>query len=382
MNIATRVAALQPSYIREILSAAMRPGVISLAGGLPAKESFPLDLMAPTIAGLAGRPDLFQYGSTRGYEPLVETLSAQLNLDDDSDLVVCNGSQQALDLVARTFLDPGDAVVMEAPSYLGALQVFQLAGAHILTVEQTPAGPDTDALATLFAEHAPKLFYAVPDFHNPTGVCWSATVRSAVAAACREHGVTLVEDSPYRDIRFAGEPLPLVSDACPGQAILLRSFSKTVAPGLRLGVAAGPREWIGHMIRVKQAADLHTAIPQQAILREVLSHAEYRAHLLRLCRLYEKRYLELGDAIRRHIGDRGSHDPVDGGMFIWLRLDSVDTVALAERAIERGVAVVPGEVFYPGNDAPGSFLRLNFSHSPVHRMDDAVGRIAACLECA
>lgn len=379
MQPARAITELNPSYIREILAAATSPGVISLAGGLPAESSFPLDLMRPAIDALADDPALFQYGSTRGYGPLVDAVKAQLGLDDDRDLVVCAGSQQALDLVARTFLDPGDGVVMEAPCYLGALQVFQLARASIRAVPQTPDGPDLDRLEAAFRAGGVKLFYAVPDFHNPTGVCWTGPVREAVAELCLRHGVILLEDSPYRQIRFAGEEPPLASAYCPGQSILLRSFSKTVAPGLRLGIAAGPRQWIDLLVRVKQAADLHTAVPQQAILRQVLTDPRYPAHIQRVCGLYGARYAALGDAIRRHLSPGCSYEPVSGGMFVWVTLTDLDTMALASRAIESGVAVVPGDVFYPGNDAPGSYLRLNFSHTPMEDFDDALQRLAACI---
>ena len=380
MQTARAVTELTPSYIREILAAATSPGVISLAGGLPAEESFPLELMQPAIAELGQRPDLFQYGATRGYGPLVDTVSAQLALGGDRDLVVCAGSQQALDLVARTFLDPGDGVVMEAPAYLGALQVFQLARACILPVSQTPTGPDLEALKRIFRQGGVKLFYAVPDFHNPTGVCWSGPSRESVAALCERYDVTLLEDSPYRQIRFAGEELPLVSSLCPDRAILLRSYSKTVAPGLRLGVAAGPKQWIELLIRVKQAADLHTAVPQQAILQKVLSHGQYPDHIAQICEIYGRRYAALGDAIRRHLSSECSYEAVSGGMFVWVRLADMDTMALAGRAIENGVAVVPGDVFFPGNDAPGAFLRLNFSHTPATEFNDAIQRLARCMK--
>ena len=379
MQPAHAIHQLQPSYIREILTAATSPEAISLAGGLPAEDCFPMALLAPAIDALKRSRVMFQYAATRGHEPLLAILRDSLALEAAQDLVVCNGSQQALDLVARTFLDPGDGVAMESPAYLGALQVFQLAGADILTVAQTPQGPDLQQLSDLFAARSPKLFYAVPDFHNPTGVCWSGPVREAVAGLCHHHGVTLVEDSPYRQIRFSGESLPRVSEICPEQAILLQSFSKTVAPGLRLGVAAGPEQWIDSMLRVKQAADLHTAVPTQALLHRVLSDTGFPEHLAGVCRHYGERYRALSDAIRRHLGGAAFHEPVNGGMFIWMQLAGIDTMVFAPRALQAGVAVVPGVVFYPGTDAPNEFLRLNFTHSTVHRLNDAVSRLADVL---
>lgn len=252
METATSLQQIQSSYIREILSATSDENVISLAGGLPDQATFPTHLMAPTLKKLADMPEVFQYEQTAGYAPLLRFLSDEFSLPENHEALVCTGSQQGLDLLARAYINPGDPIVMESPSYLGAMQVFGLVQANILTVSQTEGGPDLAELEQHFATSAPKLFYAVPDFHNPTGVCWSAKTRKKVAALCIQYQVTLVEDAPYRDLRFSGETLPYVSQYCPDLAIVLRSFSKTVSPGMRLGVVTGKADFIQPMIKVKQ----------------------------------------------------------------------------------------------------------------------------------
>ena len=194
MKLAKAVNQVQPSYIREILSAATDPKVISMAGGLPDDNTFPITLMANSLKNLTKRPELFQYGNTQGYQPLLDYLKNQYALPDSHDGIVCTGSQQGLDLIARAFIDSGDTIVMEAPSYLGAIQVFGLARANIESVTQTPDGPDISELKKIFETNRVKLFYAVPDFHNPTGVCWSNDTRLQVAELCKKYNVTLIED--------------------------------------------------------------------------------------------------------------------------------------------------------------------------------------------
>lgn len=235
MDIAESLQQVKSSYIREILAAASDSKVISLAGGLPDEATFPIELMRSTLVGLAEHPHVFQYGATAGYSPLIDFLKNAFALPASHEVMITTGSQQGLDLIARAYINPADKVVMEAPSYLGAMQVFGLAQAHIVTVTQTPEGPNLEELAQCFQSQQPKMFYAVPDFHNPTGISWSLNTRKKVAELCKIFNVVLVEDVPYRELRFAGEVYPLVSDFCPEQSIVLRSFSKIASPGLRLG---------------------------------------------------------------------------------------------------------------------------------------------------
>jgi DNA-binding transcriptional MocR family regulator len=382
MKIAHHLEQIPPSYIREILSEATAQGVISLAGGLPSPDHFPMALMSEALQSLANTPALFQYGETAGYRPLLDYFCQFYQLNDQQRGIVCTGSQQGLDLIARTFLNLGDSVVVESPSYLGALQVFGIAQAQIKTVSQISTGPDLNQLETLLSQKSIKLFYAVPDFHNPTGICWSLDTRKAVAALCQRHRVILVEDAPYRQLRFSGQALPMVSSFCPELSLVLRSFSKIATPGIRLGLLTGPAQWVESITTVKQAADLHSSQPMQAVLLKLLSHAGFTEHLDSLCALYGARYQQLSQCLQQ-LGDGYEFGEVQGGMFIWLKVPSGNPMTVAKAAMKNGVAVVPSTVFYaPGiveEERGESAFRLNFTHANQKQLALAVERLKAIL---
>lgn len=380
MKLATSLKEIQPSYIREILSAASAPGVISLAGGLPDGDTFPLALMTESLTGLSTKPQLFQYGNTAGYTPLLEHVRERYQLPSSHDSIVCTGSQQGLDLIARAFINPGDSVVMEAPSYLGAIQVFGLAQAKIENISQVEEGPDLVELEVCFAEKNITLFYAVPDFHNPTGVCWSLTVRKKVAQLCKQYKVAFIEDVPYRELRFKGDSLPLVSSFCPDNSLVLRSYSKIATPGIRLGLVTGKADLIAALNTVKQAADLHSSIPMQAVLLDLLQHEEFDQHLSKLRKLYKTRYKALIENIKLKLPDNCGANSVSGGMFIWLSLPECDVDSLAESALEHGVAVVPSSVFYQKSANVAPALRLNFTNSTIEELAEGIERLAKVIK--
>ena len=380
MELAQSLQQIQPSYIREILSEAQADGVISLAGGLPDGDKFPLALMEKSLMSLSNRPDLFQYGNTAGYAPLLTHFKVRYQLPENHSALVCTGSQQGLDLIARAFINPNDNVVMEAPSYLGALQVFGLVQANIISVSQEVDGPNLEELEQCFSQQKVTLFYAVPDFHNPTGVCWSLSVRKKVAALCQQYKVTLVEDVPYRELRFSGEALPLVSSFCPYYSLVLRSFSKIATPGIRLGVVTGKTAWIDPLITVKQAADLHSNIPMQSVLLDLLTHDDFDKHLSDLKKLYKSRYKVLAQQLTKKLPNDCHFDEVNGGMFIWVRLPACDDFALAKAAIENNVAVVPSSVFYQGSEIRPSALRLNFTNATEAELVIAVDRLVVVIK--
>ncbi|KMT65772.1 PLP-dependent aminotransferase family protein [Catenovulum maritimum] len=379
MKLAKSLQQIQPSYIREILSAAQAEGVISLAGGLPDGDNFPIALMAQSLIDLPTKPELFQYGHTAGFGPLLDYFQKAYQLPENQSAIVCTGSQQGLDLIARAFLNPGDKVVMEAPSYLGALQVFGLAQADVVSIEQQAEGPDLEQLESCFAEQEIVMFYAVPDFHNPTGVCWSLEVRQKVAALCIKYGVTLIEDVPYRELRFTGEALPLVSSFCPDHSLVLRSFSKIATPGIRLGLVTGKTDWINPLIKVKQSADLHSSIPMQAVLLDLLSHGEFDKHIQNLRDLYQKRYQVLSDNLNQKLPSGCELNSVDGGMFVWLTIPDCDVFDLAKAALENNVAVVPSSVFYQQGAKITPALRLNFTNASEAELALAVDRLVEVI---
>ena len=379
MEIAKSLQQIQSSYIREILAAASDKNVISLAGGLPDEQTFPIELMKPTLENLANMPEVFQYGSTAGYGPLIDHLSDTYQLPESHTAMICTGSQQGLDLIARAYVDPGDTVVMEAPSYLGAMQVFGLVQANIVTVSQTEFGPNLDELETCFKQQAPKMFYAVPDFHNPTGVCWTLESRQQVAALCEQYNVAFIEDAPYRELRFTGSELPLVSSFCPDHSIVLRSFSKIASPGLRIGAVTGKRSYLEPLIKVKQGADLHSSVPMQALLLGLLKHQDFGLHMENIRSLYKSRYEVLFSELEQKLPQGCVLKPVDGGMFIWVEIPECDTFELAKSLLGNGVAVVPSPVFYPDANGARAALRLNFTNANPDELREAVSRLAEGL---
>ncbi|WP_076590180.1 PLP-dependent aminotransferase family protein [Vibrio ostreicida] len=379
MEIARALQQVPSSYIREILAAASDENVISLAGGLPDKSTFPIELMKPTLTDLASMPEVFQYGATAGYQPLIDFLHEYFSLPSSHGAMVCTGSQQGLDLIARAYVNPGDQVVMEAPSYLGAMQVFGLAGADIITVEQNQAGPDLDSLEACFAQQSPKMFYAVPDFHNPTGVCWTLETRKKVGELCQRYNVVLIEDAPYRELRFSGEALPLVSDFCSMHSIVLRSFSKIASPGLRIGIVSGQHRDLEPLIKIKQGADLHSSIPMQALLLGLLKHPEFEQHIATVRALYQTRFEVMLTQLNQQLPVGCEAKPVEGGMFIWLTLPPCDTFAVAKLLLKQGVAVVPSPVFYPDANQARAALRLNFTNATPQELKIAIERLVAGL---
>ncbi|MGF1711948.1 PLP-dependent aminotransferase family protein [Vibrio kagoshimensis] len=382
MEIAQSLQQIQSSYIREILAAASDPNVISLAGGLPDEKTFPIDLMKPTLENLANMPEVFQYGSTAGYSPLLEHLTQSYQLPESHTAMICTGSQQGLDLIARAYVDPNDVVVMEAPSYLGAMQVFGLVQANIVTVSQTEFGPNLDKLETCFAQHSPKMFYAVPDFHNPTGVCWTTETRQKVAELCIQYNVAFIEDAPYRELRFTGKELPMVSSFCPDNSIVLRSFSKIASPGLRIGAVTGKCSYLEPLIKVKQGADLHSSVPMQALLVGLLKHEDFNLHMENIRTLYKSRYEVLFSELEKQLPADCVLKAVDGGMFIWVEVPECDTFKLAKTLLSNGVAVVPSPVFYPKADEAKAALRLNFTNANPEELTEAVKRLAEVLNQA
>lgn len=379
MEIAHSLQQIKSSYIREILAAASDKNVISLAGGLPDEETFPIEIMKPILESLSDMPDVFQYGATAGYAPLLEFLTQKFELPENHLPMICTGSQQGLDLIARAYINPGDTVVMEAPSYLGAMQVFGLVQASISTVSQTEFGPNLEELEQCFIQESPKMFYAVPDFHNPTGVCWSLETRKKVAELCIQYNVAFIEDAPYRELRFTGEALPMVSTFCPQDSIVLRSFSKIASPGLRIGVVTGKKSYIEPLIKVKQGADLHSSVPMQALLLGLLKHEKFEQHMQTIQTLYKQRYDVLYNELKVQLPTQCEVNSVDGGMFIWVSLPDCDTFELASTLIANGVAVVPSPVFYPKPEGSPAALRLNFTNAKPNELVEAVNRLTNVL---
>jgi 2-aminoadipate transaminase len=380
--IAARLRDVASSPVREILALTARPGVISFAGGLPAPELFDLDgLAAAFAAALADKPSSLQYSTTEGDPALREAVAARLSargLGTVADhLLITSGSQQALALVAAVALDPGARVLAEEPSYLAAIQAFQLAGAEVIPVPCDDDGVDPEAVAALAARHDATLLYTVPTFQNPTGRTLPAPRREALMAAAERAGLWIVEDDPYGELRYSGEPIaPLAS--LPGadeRVIALSTLSKVAAPGLRIGWVRAPRALRAPLTIAKQAADLHSSTIDQAAAARWLASVDLEAHVATLRRVYGERRDALVAGLADALPPGSRHNRPDGGMFVWARLpDGWDAEALLPRALARDVAFVPGAPFHAG--APDrATLRLSFTAHPPDEIATGLARL-------
>lgn len=371
----TRAQRLKPSYIREILQATQQPEMISFAGGLPDASLFPMAQLGLATTHLANDRAAFQYGVSAGLEPLRDWIKQHHHCGKNNDVLITTGSQQALDLIARTYLNPGDTVLVESPSYLGALQVFQLAEAQIILIPQTDSGIDTALLAKLIDEHQPKLFYAVPDFHNPTGSRWPAETRQQVARILSHSHTRLIEDAPYAELNYDGEWLPSVTSLCTGPYFFLSSFSKTVTPGVRIGYVVCDPESHKALLRVKQATDLHSSLPMQQLVLNTLSQTTMSQHLPAIRAAYANKRDRLVNALQDTFGDKARFTVPCGGMFLWVVFHHCDTEILAKRGLEEGVAIVPGKAFCPNAEQFGDAARLNFTHATAEQITAGVARL-------
>ncbi|UPW17594.1 PLP-dependent aminotransferase family protein [Agarivorans sp. TSD2052] len=374
-----RVQQTKESYIRNILKVIQQPGMLSLAGGLPDASRFPLAMLEQAAIELAKQPSIYQYGATEGLTELREWLLNHQALAED--VIVTSGSQQALDLIARCYLNPGDRVLCETPSYLGALQIFDLAEAQTLAVRSEQDGPDVDDLEKVLASTPIKLFYAVPDFQNPSGRSWSLSKRKAVAELLAKYKVAFVEDAPYRELRFEGESLPTVTELCAGEAFFLGSFSKIATPSLRVGYVMASKDLLGPLKKVKQASDLHSALPMQKMLLSTVSHPDFTRHLEQLTAHYCLRRDALVAALDKHLAHYLDFEIPQGGMFIWCRLKHHQAYQIAAAALEQKVAVVPGDEFWPAKlKVDYQAIRLNFTSLEPKQLEQAVIGLAKVMQ--
>jgi 2-aminoadipate transaminase len=385
MRLSSAAARIESSAIRDLLTITERPEVVSLAGGLPAPEAFPVSAVAAaTAAVLADDPACLQYSTTDGFPPLRAWAAAALFADAEADdVVVTHGSQQGLDLLARALIDPGDVAVMADPGYVGAVQALRLAGASLVGIPSDDAGLCVDVLADALARPGgvrPSLVYVVPDFPNPAGASLSLERRRALAALAEHYGFVIVEDNPYGALRWAGTALPPIASFT-DQVASLRTVSKTVCPGLRVGFVAGPPALHDAVVLLKQAVDLHTStLAQRVVYRVVTTPGFMDAHLAELRPLYEARAQALSAALHDAFGERVSFVEPEGGMFVWARLADagIDTHALLGRAVDHGVAYVPGRAFAVGSQHERE-LRLSFATATPDELREGVRRLAAAF---
>jgi 2-aminoadipate transaminase len=385
---ANRVERMRASDIREILKISEQSDVISLAGGLPAPELFPIDEYRRAFEWVfeTKGESALQYGTTEGYRPLRELLAARLNrvgaLCDAGDVLITNGSQQALDLIGKVFLNPGDKVVLENPSYMGAIQAFNQYQASYKVVPMDDDGMRVDALESILAEDRRiKFIYALPNFQNPTGRTLSHERRHQLVELANRLRIPIVEDDPYGELVFEGEPLPsLKSLDTQGIVIHLGTFSKILAPGFRLGWIVAAPEPLELLIHGKQPSDLHTSVASQMATHHVASQDGYLdRHIQDIRSLYRERRDAMLQAIEAYFPDVVRYMRPRGGLFVWAELPShIDTRELLLAAIQERVAFVPGQGFHPDQSGTNT-MRLNFSNVSPERLHEGVQRLGRAI---
>jgi 2-aminoadipate transaminase len=386
IQLAKRMSRVQASAIREILKVAEQPDVLSFAGGLPAPEAFPAQALARAHADvLAGdAAGALQYGATEGFGPLrawvAERMTRRGVPASPEQVLITAGSQQGIDLVGKALIDPGDVVVVEAPSYLAALQCFSTYEARFEAVPSDAEGMRVDALERVLQKTRPKLIYLVPTFQNPCGTTLSLERRGRIARLAAEHGITVLEDDPYCELRYRGAALPPVVALAPDAPVIhLGSFSKTLAPGLRLGYAVAAERTVRALTIAKQAADLHTSSLSQRAVARMFETFDYDAHVAGLRRLYGERLDAMIASLERSFPEGTSWTRPDGGLFVWVSLPSgIDARELLAEAVRARVAFVPGAPFYPDEPCVET-LRLNFSNRPPAAISDGMARLGACV---
>ena len=360
---ARRAARMNPSVIREILKVTERPGIISLAGGLPSPDSFPVDAMREaTTRVLRDSPrEALQYAASEGFGPLREWVADQMGSHGmsvaASQVLITTGSQQGLDLVGKVLIDPGSSVAVEAPTYLGALQAFAPYEPELVTV---PCDDDGPLPALLGIAQGSRFLYMLPNFQNPSGRCMSEARRAALVAAARKINLPIVEDNPYGDLWFDAAPPPPLASRWAEGTVYLGSFSKVLAPGLRLGYVIAPPELCPKLLQAKQAADLHTPGFNQRVVHEVIRHGFLRDHVPTIRARYKAQRDAMRAALQAHMPPGCHWNVPSGGMFFWLTLPAgTDATALLPQAVALGMAYVPGAAFYAA-DPQHNTLRLSF----------------------
>ena len=384
MKFAKRADKIDSSFVREILKLASNSDIISFAGGLPNPNLFPSQAFRKASEDILSNPKMaqiaLQYGESAGFyalrEEIAKTYKQKDNLDIDPDLIIITtGSQQALDLIAKIFINKNDTVLLESPTYLAAIQAFQFYEPKFDTISLTETGPNINELEP----KSGKLFYTIPNFQNPSGVTWNTNTRKFVADWAYKENVIIIEDDPYGEIRFSGKRQPTLK-SFNDDVILLGSFSKILAPGLRLGWIIAPnKDWFDKLILAKQASDLHSSQFTQLITWKFYKDFDSQKHIKELSNFYSKQKELLIKEIEAHIPEISLNNP-EGGMFLWGELPiGYDSVELLKIAIEQRVAFVPGIPFYI-NDIKDNTMRLNFSNSSLQDIKDGVRRLKRSVD--
>ncbi len=388
MNYSNRILNTPSSFIRDILKVLGDPEIISFAGGLPNPISFPIKEMQQAIEDAIRKygSKLFQYSTTEGLVPLKETIAARyrkrFGLDfSPDDILLTNGSQQALDLIGKVMLNKGDQVLIEEPGYLGAIQALSLCEPEFLSVPLENDGIDVQKLEETLQKNKVKVMYTVPNFQNPTGLTYSLEKRKAVREVLAKYDTVLVEDDPYGELRFQGESLPYIGAGyLDEQSILMGSFSKTVTPGMRLGyVVTKNKQLMRYLVTAKQGSDLHTNVFNQYAINEYLTNNSYEDHIKKIVDLYGQQASTMLAAMDEYFPKTVSYTRPEGGMFMWVTMEKGrSAMELFNKAMEKKVAFVPGNPFYVGAPDVNTF-RLNYTNATEDIIQEGIKRLGSIL---
>ena len=386
--LAGRSERMKSSIIRELLKYTMVPGMISFAGGLPAPEAFPVrdfrDACSWVLCHDAERA--LQYGPTEGFAPLKDYLIDAMRRYElpagRPNVLFTNGSQQALDLIGRAFIDQGDTIITGRPTYLGAIQAWNVYGPHYVTVPLDDDGMRTDELEkALEANPSAKFIYVLPNFHNPAGTTLPLERRYRLVELAAKHGAFIIEDDPYGELRFEGQDIIPICALHKENTLYLSTFSKTLAPSLRLGWIVAPETVIAKLVQAKQGTDLHTSSLVQYLAYDICQRGLIRAHVRKIRNVYRERRDAMLAAMEEHFPEGVTWTRPQGGLFLWVRMpESLSATELLDIAVEEKVAFVPGHAFYPDMSDGHCCMRLNFSYSSPEIIEEGIGRLGRAIK--
>lgn len=385
--LADRVTSLKASAIREIFKLLGKPGIISFAGGIPSPELFPTEIWGELLKQIATDEGskAFVYGVTEGYAPLAEKVNAingENNVGKSFDrTIITTGAQQAIDLLVKSMVNDGEGVICEDPSFIGTLNAIRSYNAKLFGVEMDSDGINTDKVEEILKKENIKLIYTIPTFQNPTGITQTLEKRKKLLELAEKYDCYILEDNPYGDLRFRGEPVPAIKSMDEnGRVIYVGSFSKTLAPGVRVGWITGHEDIIDRVIVCKQVNDVHTPLINQMLVDKFIGEYDYKAHIQKGCELYGHKCKLMLDCMDKYFPEKVTYTRPDGGIFLWCTVpEDIDTQAIFKACLDRNVAFVPGSTCMVDIEAPSNCFRLNYSTMPDDKIEEGIKAIGEVL---
>ena len=386
--LADRVTPLKASAIREIFKLLGKPGIISFAGGIPSPELFPTEIWANLLKEIVDTEGskVFVYGVTEGYAPLakiVDGINAENSVGKDFDrTIITTGAQQAIDLLIKSMVNEGEGVICEDPSFIGSLNAIRSYRANLFGVEMDEEGICTDKVEEILKKENIKIIYTIPTFQNPTGITQSIERRKKLLELAEKYDCYILEDNPYGDLRFRGEPVPTIKSMdTNGRVIYVGSFSKTLAPGVRVGWITGHEAIIDRVIVCKQVNDVHTPLINQMLVEQFITLYDYKAHIQKGCELYGHKCALMLECMDKYFPENVSYTRPEGGIFLWCTVpEGIDTQPIFKECIDAGVAFVPGSTCMVDIEAPSNCFRLNYSTMPDDKIEQGIKIIGDVLK--